>query len=549
MYSAEVVNFMGCEKAEVKFDKAALICGLNHQGKSSFLNAVAAALTGEAVPFGLKKSDCGMLVKIGNTSGSVKVQNDQTFETVKIAWPKAEIFTDGKNPPACSKISAGIESLIEMKEKERSEFIREMTRCNPKKEDLAEFLKERGIENEKVVDKVWTYVEQDGFEASHKRACDSGRAFKQQWSNVTGEAYGSQKAETWQPAGWNSDLIDVSIESIDANLTAARAELEDMIVRQAVDDSKADEYRELANETSLKVARDNAKICKDNVDTYKKELYDIDAKLSELNRNVEEQPCPHCGAMLTVSGGKIKAVEEKPEDQTEKIEQLQTKKQDILQSISDNESKYLKYNSEVAQRVKAFEELEKINASAGSNITQVDIDKKRNQISQIENQREAFKAMQEAQRLCKNIKENQIIIDALDMSGIRKKAMENGLYRFNLFLLDISKQGGWQQVQVENDLTITLGGRPYVLLSESEKYRVRLTLQISISLMQESQLMIIDGAEILDKKGKNGLFNILLSNKVPALIGMMISDVDKVPNMKKFGVSSYWVEQGNAKEI
>ena len=267
----EVNNFMGCEKAEVELDKAALICGMNYQGKSSFLTALSAALTGEAVPLGLKKTDCGMLVKVGSTGASVKVQND-AFETVAINWPKAEISTDGKNPPATTKMAAGLESLVDMKEKERSEFIRELVKCNPTKKDLEEFLGERGCTNEKLIDKVWMFVEQDGFEASHKRACDTGRSLKTQWSDVTGEAYGSQKAETWQPSGWNSYLIDLSKETLETQLTAARAELEDMIARQAVDTSKKDEYEKLADETSLKVARDNAKICQDNVKSYEKEL-------------------------------------------------------------------------------------------------------------------------------------------------------------------------------------------------------------------------------------------------------------------------------------
>lgn len=543
----DIKNFMGCENAEVSIDKIGLICGMNHQGKSSFLTALSSALTGEAVPLGLKKTDCGMLVKVGSTSASVKVQND-AFETVSINWPKAEISTDGKNPPATTKMAAGLESLVDMKEKERSEFIRELVKCNPTKKDLEEFLSERGCTNEKLVNKVWMFIEQDGFEVSHKRACDTGRSLKNQWSDVTGEAYGSQKAETWQPNGWNSTLIDLSKETLETQLTAARAELEDMIARQAVDTSKKEEYEQLADETSLKVARDNAKICQDNVKNYEKELIEAENLLNKLSNKVEEQHCPHCGGLLKIVSGKVSILENQP-DNSEKISELNTKISELKESVKEYDAKYLIYYQEVRDRENAFAKLEEINKSGSGNITPLDIDKKRNQIKQIEDNIRAFGEKAESDRLKNNIKENQLIIDALDMSGIRKKSTEKGLDSFNTNLADVCSLAGWPKVSINRDMTIEFDGRPYVLLSESEKYRVKITLQIVVAKLQKADVIIFDGADILDKNGKNGLFKTLLQYQITAFIGMMFSDVSKVPNMSKFGVKSYWVEKGNFREI
>lgn len=542
----EVKNFMGCEKAEVEIDKAALICGMNHQGKSSFLTALSAALTGEAVPLGLKKTDCGMLVKVGSTGASVKVQND-AFETVSINWPKAEIMTDGKNPPATTRMAAGLESLVDMKEKERSEFIRELVKCNPTKKDLEEFLGERGCTNQKLIEKVWMFIEQDGFEASHKRACDTGRSLKNQWSDVTGEAYGSQKAETWQPVGWNSSLIDLSKETLETQLTAARAELEDMIARQAVDTSKKDEYEKLADERSLKIARQNAKICQDNVKSYEKEIDDVSDLRKKLSAKVEEQHCPHCGGLLQIVAGKVTELQEQP-DNSARIEELTKKIADLREKVKEYDGKYLEYSQEVRERENAFAKLEEINKSSG-NVTPLDIDKKRNQIKQLEDNIRAFSEKAESDRLKNNIKENQLIIDALDMSGIRKKSTENGLDSFNACLENICTPAGWPIVTIARDMSIEFDGRPYVLLSESEKYRVRITLQICIAILQRADVIIFDGAEILDKNGKNGLFKTLLKYNFTAFVGMMFSDISKVPNMSKFGVKSYWVEKGNFKEI
>lgn len=551
----EVNNFMGCEKAEVSANNIALICGLNHQGKSSFLNALISAVGHNPTPFGLKKSECGLLVKSGKASASVKVYDERSFESVSINWPKCEMTTEGKNPPTTSEISCGLSDLVTMKDKERSEFIRSLMNCEPTKEDLKNFLSSRDCNNEKLLEAVWKYIEQDGFEASYKRATDSGRAFKNQWSDVTGETYGTNKAETWQPTDWNSELIGISQESLEAQLSGARAELEDMIARQAVDASKIEEYQELASETFLQVARDEADNTCANIATLKKEISNLKYKLDNLKKTDKNdiQICPHCGKNLVVYGGKIDIAEEVSPEQIEKIKQIRT---DLLQSILVNEgeleklqTQYNNFIDEIKRRKEAFSKLEELKRRSGGNVSQADIDQKRNQIKQIEANIEAFKAYNEARRLANKIKENQIVIDALDMSGIRKSAMEKGLSQFNSYLKQTCEIAGWGIVAVEKDLAITYNDRPYLLLSESEKMRVKITLQYSITKLNGSNIIIIDGAELLDKNGKNGLFKLLISSDLFCFVGMMYSDPAKVPDLKKYNVSNYWVENGIIKEI
>lgn len=551
----EVKNFMGCEKAEVSANNIALICGLNHQGKSSFLNALISAVGHNPTPFGLKKSECGLLVKSGSASASVKVTEERTFESVEINWPKCEMTTEGKNPPETSETSCGLINLVDMKEKERSEFIREITKSEPTKEDLKKFMEKRDCYNEKLLEAVWKYIEQDGFEASHKRATDSGRAFKSQWSDVTGEAFGTNKAETWQPTNWNSELIGLSQESLEAQLSGARAELEDMIARQAVDASKIEEYQELASETFLQVAMTKKENSSLEIASCKKEISDIKYELERLKKTDEKdmQTCPHCGKKLVVYAGRIKEAEELSPEIIKKIEE---KRQELTSNLQKFEEKQKKAEEEyhsaiedIKRRQEAFAKLEEFNRKNSGNVSQADIDQKRNQIKQIEGNIEAFKAYNEARRLAQKIKENQVIIDALDMSGIRKAAMEKGLDKFNSHLKHTSETAGWGVVAVEKDLAITYNDRPYVLLSESEKMRVKITLQYSITKLNYSNILVFDGVELLDKNGKNGLFKLLIGSGLFCFVGMMYSDKSKVPDLKKYGVKNYWVENGLIEEF
>lgn len=553
MLKFEVENFMGCQKANVETSQISFICGLNHQGKSSFLTAVSGALTGQPVVLGLRKTDLGMLVYTGKSSGRVKVENEDSC--ISVTYPKAELLTEGENPPSISKIAAGLESLIDFPEKKRSEFIRNLTNCTPSKDDLTEFLAERYITKKNIVESVWQKVDQDGFEASLERAKDTGRALKQQWSIVTGETYGSSKAQTWQPQGWTSDLVDVSEESLQADLTGLQAELENLISHQAIDDNELERLKETASDSilaQLKIDRDKTIT---DLAMARKAFYEFKRDFDNLPKYDDsgKKLCPHCGKPVIIKSGEIEVfVEPSAEEKTEiqkKRTELSEKMQKADIEVKRLESLYAVALSKVEDTEKANKRLYELERKSSGNASQRDIDLKREEIRKQQNGIAAFKAAKEAKRLAQNIVENQAIIDALDMSGIRQKSMLKGLKLFNDQLSEICNTAGWQIVKIDSDLTILMNDRPYILLSESEKLRCRIALQITVASMQSDKLVIIDGAELLDFHGKNGLLNLLYLTHIDALIGMMCSDPAKTPRVDDCGIKSYWVDNGVFEEV
>lgn len=549
-----VENFMGCKKADVEVGKVTYICGLNHQGKTSFIKAVAAALTGSPVILGLRKTDLGMLVHTGTAAAKVRIEDDNS--AVSITYPKAELQTTGNNPPAASKIAAGVDNIINFTAKERSEYIRNLTGCTPTIDDLKAFFKERYIENDKIVNKVWEKIDQDGFDASLERAKDTGRALKQQWSIVTGETYGSQKAETWQPAGWTSDLIDTSEESQTANITGLQAELEDLISRQAID---TDLLNRLKSEVSAEIVdnlKQNCDVADKNLVARRYNLLELGQKIDRLpNFNADDkQICPHCGGNLCIVHGRIVEYNGLSDEGKEKIkaqrEELQKEYERQRITVEDAEKDYQKAFTEYQIAAEKLKQLNELQAKSGGNVTERDIDIKREELRKANEGMAAFKAAKEAKRLANNIKENQVIIDALDMSGIRKSSMLKGLEKFNNQLESVCTVAGWGKVSIDDDLTILMNDRPYVLLSESEKMRCDVTLQLAIAGYTKDKTVIIDGAELLDLNGKNGLLKVLLKQcKFNAIIGLMMPSKDKAPKNAAHGIKSYWVENGIFEEV
>ena len=74
-----IQNYRGLASASLDLSKICLLAGPNEAGKTSTVQAVAAALTGDPVPIrGVKKSDAGLLVRSGTANGNVKLTGAET---------------------------------------------------------------------------------------------------------------------------------------------------------------------------------------------------------------------------------------------------------------------------------------------------------------------------------------------------------------------------------------------------------------------------------------------------------------------------------------
>jgi hypothetical protein len=118
-------------------------------------------------------------------------------------------------------------------------------------------------------------------------------------------------------------------------------------------------------------------------------------------------------------------------------------------------------------------------------------------------------------------------------------------------LAPIAEISGWKPVQImedESGLGIYYGGRPYRHLGQSAQYRVRVTLQVALAQIDGSDLLIIDGADILTPgaaDGRGALFRLLKAQGIPSLVGMTLGPKDTVPDLAAAGYGrSYVVRDG-----
>ena len=55
--------------------------------------------------------------------------------------------------------------------------------------------------------------------------------------------------------------------------------------------------------------------------------------------------------------------------------------------------------------------------------------------------------------------------------------------------------------------------------------------------------MVIDAADILDRKGRNGLVALVKQAGCPVVMTMTMNQQADVPNMSALGVSSWWINE------
>lgn len=548
-----VKNFRGARHATIADAGISLVAGRNHAGKTSVLLATACALTGNMTPLGLRKADAGALVMTGASGASVEIEGPDG--TARGEWPKAERSTTGEAPPTASEVAAGLLSVVKMKPDDRTLYFGELLKTDPAREDFDAAAIEAGIvkaDSVSKLDKIWETVSRDGWAAAHTNAQAAGRERKGAWEQVTKEKYGATKAESWEPKGWGAELATESLQSLEDAVSAARAETEHFVGKFAIGQ---EEFERLLSQAEKfherKAALDEAKA---RIEEVRAMLADTDREIAEIGetRDGSGIPCPHCGEkikLVRVSSAETR-LEKAPELDQEGLKQRRS----LLASAEGRRSmqaqnlKAAEVERDRAYADFAASEEAKSRIDQGATATD-DTSEELNAARQRENRAaaalDAFKAKTEADRIHRSIKANALMVEILSPGGVRHTVLVRRLKEFNARLAEISELARWGTVSVTDSLGVDLDGRAYPLLSKSEQFRCRVTLQVAAAEIDGSAAVVIDGADILDMPSRGGLFAMLVRRKLRAIVGMTLRARDAAPDLSAKGVGAvYWLESG-----
>ncbi|WP_291785306.1 hypothetical protein [Luteibacter sp.] len=218
------------------------------------------------------------------------------------------------------------------------------------------------------------------------------------------------------------------------------------------------------------------------------ELKEWEAKVSVLKGSAHSQnalPCPDCGTMLVLKDGVLvhaAPLAKGTEDDLARLPEYE-KALHLLQSAVANDKRDL---AEADAAAKAIAELE---AAVGSAPDEAEIHAARKHLDDLKAERSDITAkltgQQDAERQAKQADERATkalaahesvlawiaIADALAPDGIPGEMLAEALTPLNEPLTDAAEISEWADVTVTRDMQVLAGGRPYALLSESEKWR------------------------------------------------------------------------------
>ncbi len=582
MITIEVSGFRGIESATVEASPIALIAGRNEAGKSSICIAAAAALANCPVPYlrpGAKagqhitlinKSSAGVLVRGGSASAEVSVSGDAG--TVTARWPTATTEVEGDAPPSASVYAAGLIDICALDAKARAAFLSELLKTEPDRNDLAQWLLDHDYEwdddappEKNAVTRTWASIEKVGWDTTEKMFREQGAKLKGQWETITNERYGSNKAEGWLPENWEPELEDTSMDTLDSAVTETRTALEKAIADQAV------------GEDRIAAARKAADAVMPDIEALKKTLGNKNEDVKQAVKYLESTPrqqegfitlsCVHCdepNALVTdrdtggkATGYRLTAVPVLPSENDE--EAAREHEETLRAQVRKNRDAH----TEAAEALKIAERTASIIQDGKRQLAEfkkhtgdgADVDQAREAVRLAEERRTTFLTWKTANQAHAGIGRNNAFVGAIAIDGIRATKLKEALTKFNKGALGmVCKAAGWPSITLDTNLEPLCNGVPHILMATSGQYRTKVALQLAVAMIDGSAMVVIDGADVLDAQGRNGLFKMLkkvcAKSNLTAIVSMTLNNPGLMPNLKKAKMgTSYWVRKATCNEL
>ena len=319
--SIYIENFQGLRHANLTLSAPiTMVCGLNGAGKSSMKEAVGLAL-GESARIAHKK-DYAKLVTEGQKKAQIIIGHDGVASSITLPNGKMD-RTDVAGQDYLPYV-LNPDAFAKLDDKSRRSLLYALTKSSQKPALIVEKLAAKGADAAKI-EKIKPLL-LSGFNAAMEQAKTYASESRGAWKGLTGEVYGSEKAEGWMvtiPA-LDDGIPEVSQE----DLAQARAEH-----TKAVDEiGKGDQHLgglRAKRETAASMATRKTEIEEIFLQLFRRKtkleatntgLEEWKVKIAEAEQKVEAHSgesscnCPGCGVMLKVVGKGIELFKGKTAD-------------------------------------------------------------------------------------------------------------------------------------------------------------------------------------------------------------------------------------------
>jgi hypothetical protein len=539
-----ITNFLGVRHCATALSSAVLVCGPNAAGKTSLLDAIRFGLTGDLRRVALKK-EARAIVSEGAKAGSVELSftNESTLRRVLPSGDTTgEPAAPFQGPPLPLVLDAA--GFAALSPSERRKMLGGLTGGDDvDREWVGDRLAQAGIPL-KVIEQTLPLL-RSGFEAAHTAASTRTTEARGAWRGITGEVYGSNKAETWTAERvaqvHDAEAIDRERAEVDAALTAARdrlsraraaAKLGNVPSEEAVAEQEA---KQAEAEARLAALRDEHRVA-------------VDA--SAAAGGGTHCPCPECGAALLIDRGTLrKYVAVAPAEATTAkttAAELARKIVDAEKWIGDLRGKIAAARAaRVAAAAFADDDAKDAQTEAAAAATVEDLQTRSTELRTLlstaneaaRTNREAGEREQKAKEAHQAVGHWDAVAKLLSPDGLPAERLARTLAPFRDLLTDAPE--GWPAITFGDDAEIRIGGRPYGLCSESERWRADVVCTFAIATLAQIPLVLIDRLDVLEPAARGGALAWLAQQGAAGTQVIAAATLKSPPNIA--GIQTLWL--------
>ncbi|NYU35271.1 AAA family ATPase [Pseudomonas aeruginosa] len=520
----EITNFQGLRHAALDVSAPVLlVAGHNGAGKSSLLDGVAMAFSGQPRRVSLKK-EMDKLITEGAKKGEARVEwldDAGEVQACGVALPSGKGSPLADSPFLPFVLDASRFAALDAKDRRRVLF--DLTGASASPAEVGKRLKAKGIDLA-LFEKVKPLL-RSGFPAAVEQAKAYASEARGAWKAVTGENYGSEKAVDWAPelvaTAVTNDQVEEArhaLQALEDDLAEAQQTLGASKQARQAADGRAQRIANLRELVDLEPRRRN----KLSTDEQNQDEWSEKVMAAELasSGSVPHQPltCPHCQGAVDLQAGAL-VVHQPPEKiaDAEAAKRLPEYRQYLAsaQRAVANSQRDLDECLAAAEQIKALEaeSAEAPSAEAIANGEQAinELRQARDrQQAKVQSLQEAFNAaaqrqdvIKQAARFHAEVCAWSALADALSPTGIPAEILAEAIGPVNDTLKRLAGIAGWSPVEISADIDVTFGGRLYGLLSESERWRCDTTIALAIATISGLRLGLLDRLDVLDLPSRN----------------------------------------------
>lgn len=576
-----IENFQGARSVDLDLQTpAALIAGANGAGKSSVAEAVRLAFLGAPERVALKK-EYGQLITEGSKLAAVSVETEGG--SIGMTLPKGIQNGEDLIPQSAAlPYVLAPERFAAAEPDARRTLLFGLTGTKAKPDDIEERLLARGCDAA-LITQIKPIL-RTGFVAGATYAKGQATEAKGSWKATTGEQWGSQKAE-----GWKADVPEFD----QAALVGERATLAgiDAKLEQYTKDLGALEQKAQAHAAARDRLAASQELAAKLPALRQKLEFDLDEHRKLVERvadlQVKAGSGPRVGLVheladwlyaaldfIQTEGGSFEAYDAADDALAKYVQQYGP-----IDSNGDPEAaaalpKAIEARDLMARSVEndrrdiAAAELAAAQQDAGEleTVSSTDVEAARAKVTATRAERKAVddrvQALLNAKQAATSATErtanatryhgeivNWLAIgDALSPDGIPGEILAEALQPINDKLGDLAELAGWRVPAIGADMGITWAGRPYRLLSESERWRVDALIGAALAEISGVRLLILDRFDHLDLTGRGDALDLVDALVMDGHLDtiLLLGTLKAAPEAPSEAFTSFWIENGTA---